>query len=570
MKISVLKRIITSVLMLTVLISSTALNANGADSVSIVLGVGETYTLPEQAASEYIIGDESVIAVGTKSVVALKAGSSTLSYKGYNSKLYNYSVRVNPAPSSIKLNYGSKTLYTNKSLKLKYTLSAGSSGAVSFKSSNKKIASVSPDGTVFAKTKGTVTVTASTYNGKTASCKITIKQAVTQINMSVQRIALPKKTKFKLKATVNSGAVSKSYKWKSSNKKVATVKGSGKNAVISTKKQGKATITVKSSNGTKQTCTVNVTSTKTTDSLEKQINSQPLYKEKTGLVALDKLVKKISKKIFKKGYSTYDKVKAIYDYEIKNFTYGHAFLSTKQSKAAYSNKKNRVYSSYFDSSIVDMAYASLVTNTGVCDNYAAVFVVMTRAIGLDTYTVGGLTTKAGGGWTGHAWNNMLVNGKYIVFDAQVEDNISNGGKIYYYRFAKKENEVKNNYKYSNRDAEVKAFNHFKSAGEGGFSINIKLTGDGKTVSKKCVWSKDKSFFGGYNTVDLDVGAYFGDVDYSIEVISGSGGYYIDGDSKNYKKNALYCIDKFEGTLDAIQLFGFTITDAGSGCTFELY
>ncbi|MCH5298888.1 MAG: Ig-like domain-containing protein [Ruminococcus sp.] len=574
MKLRFLKRLVTTVLILTVLISSTALNANGADSVSIVLGVGETYTLPVKTDSEYTIGDTGVIGVSTKTVTALKAGVSTLSYKGTDSKMYTYSFKVNSAPSAIKLNCKSKTLYTNESLNLKYTLSAGSSGSVSFKSSNKKIASVSPDGRVFAKKKGNVTITASTYNGKTASCKIKIKQSVVRIDMSRQRIALPKKTKFKLKATVNSGAVSKSYKWKSSNKKVATVKGNGKSAVISTKKQGKAIITVKASNGTKQTCTVNVTSTKTTDSMEKQINSQPLYKEKTGFVALDKLVNKISKKIFKKGYSTYDKVKAIYDYEIKNFTYGHASLSTKQAKAAYSNSKNRLYTAYCDSDIADRAYASLLTNTGVCNDYAAVFVVMTRAIGLDTYSVGGLTTMAGGGWTGHEWNNMLVNGKYIVFDAQVEDNIANGGRINYYRFAKKENEVKNNYKYGGREAEIKAFKHFKAADD--FSIKLTLTSGNKSSTKEYVWKYDvKRFLQGYiywahNFIDVDLGVYDDDiVNYSIEILKGSGAYYISGDSKNYKTDTVYCIDKFEGSLKAYELYELLeISDADSGCAFE--
>lgn len=567
MNLSAFKKLITFTLILTVLFSSTVLNVNGAEPNSIVLGVGETYTLPK-INSEYTVEDPSLISVSGKTVTALKTGKSELSYKGTDGKIYKYSFKINSAPSSIHLNYSSKTLYTNKSLNLKYKLSSGSSGSVSFKSSNKKIASVSSDGKVFAKKRGNVTVTASTYNGKTATCKIKINQSVVQIRMSRQRIALPKKAKFKLKATVNSKAVSKSYKWKSSNKKVATVKGKGKSAVIYTKKSGKATITVKASNGKKQTCKVNVTTTKTTDRIAKQINSQPLYKEKTGFVALDKLVKKISKKIFKKGYSTYDKVKAIYDYEIKHFTYGLSFLSSKQSKSAYSNRKNRIYNAYYDENIADMAYTSLVTNVGVCDNYAAVFTVMTRAIGLDTYSVGGQTTKAGGGWTGHAWNNIIVNGRYIVFDAQVEDNIAGGGKINYYRFAKTEKEVKNNYKYSHREAEIQSFNHFKSIGD--FSIKLSLNYNGKTVSKKYVWKLTNSNFPNYNRINIGLGSYYGNVNYSIKVLKGSGGYYINGDSKNYKDNSLYYIDKFEGTLKSNQLFGYTITDRNSGCIFELF
>ena len=544
--------------------------ANGADAESIVLGVGETFTLPVKADSGYTIGDTELISVSKKTVTALKTGTSELSYKGTDGKNYNYSFQVNSAPTSINLNLKSKTLYTNKSLKLKYTLPAESSGAVKFRSSDKKIASVTPDGTVFAKKEGSVTVTATTYNNKTASCKIKVKQDVAQIKMSRQRIALPKKTTYKISATVNSGAVSKSYKWKSSNKKVATVKGSGKSAVISTKKAGKTNITVTAANGKKQTCTVNVTSTKTTDSIAKQINSQPLYKEKTGLVALDKLVDKIFKKIFKKGYTTYDKVKAIYDYEIKHFTYGFTFLSDKKIKSMKSSK-NRKYNAYYDKNMVEMAYKTLTSNVGVCDNYAAVFMVMTRAIGLDTYSVGGLTTKAGGGWTGHAWNNMLVNGRYIVFDPQVEDNIANGGKIYYYRFAKTENEVKNNYQYIGRENDIRSFNHFKDAGD--FTIRLNLSYGGKTVSKKYVWKyKQGDFWGNYvdyDTVKVNLGSYYGNVDYSIDVLKGCGGYCISGDKKNYKESCVYWNDKIAGTIYVDESVTYTILDENSGRAFEI-
>ncbi len=558
------KSIITFILAAFLVFSTCALNAAADTRDQLFLGEGETFTLPFEAQSEYNIGDPSVISVDGKTVTALKTGRSTLNYTGVDGEVYLYAIIVNQAPSSIKLNCSKKTLYTNKSFDLHYGIPAGTSSAVTFKSSNKKAVSVSPNGKVFAKKKGSYTVTASTYNGKTAQCRVTVKQAVSRIDLSRQRIALSVKGKYKLKAFVNSKAVSKSYKWKSSNKKVASVKGKGKSAVITAKKKGKAVITVKASSGVKQSCIVNVTSTKTSDSMAKQINSQPLYKEKTGFKALDKLVNKIFKKIFKKGYSTYDKVKAIYDYEIKKFDYGHSFLNSKQASKAYS-KDDRIYKSGYDSYIAGRAYTTLVTNIGVCTDYAAVFTVMTRALGLDTYSVGGTTTKAGGGWTGHDWNNMIINGKYIVFDAQVEDNISEsmGGSINYYRFAKKKNEVKNNYKYRGRENSIRSYKHFKSVNDEKFSIKLELNYGGKTMSKQYVWKLNGNF--AYNTINLDLGSYEGKVKYKIKVLNGGGSYYLSGDGDNY--SGYYSISTFEGETDAYSLSVMALADRYSGRSF---
>ena len=84
-------------------------------------------------------------------------------------------------------------------------------------------------------------------------------------------------------------------------------------------------------------------------------------------------------------------------------------------------------------------------HVGVCDDYTAAFVFMTRAIGLESYYQSGQTHKASGGYTGHAWCVMLIDGTQYVFDPQVEDNIAGGGKISYQRFCKTYDEVAGKY-----------------------------------------------------------------------------------------------------------------------------
>ena len=132
--------------------------------------------------------------------------------------------------------------------------------------------------------------------------------------------------------------------------------------------------------------------------------------------------------------TTYDKVKACYDYLIKNCSYGH-------------NETMMEYIDYYfyGYSYEVSTYGILKGKIGVCDDYSAAFATMMQAIGLNCYVVGGQTNLASGGYTGHAWCEMNLNGTIYVFDPQVEDNIAKGGAIKYYRSGKTYDQVKNKY-----------------------------------------------------------------------------------------------------------------------------
>lgn len=282
------------------------------------------------------------------------------------------------------------------------------------------------------------------------------------VDLPVRHINLPVGGKFTLTAYADSD---KHVTWKSSDTNVATVSSSGLNASVRAKKTGKANVTVTLSSGVKAVCTVDVTSTKTSDSLKAQINSLPLYPIKTGYVALDNKVESVFKKIFKSGYTTYDKVKAVYDYEIDNFTYEYIGMTQKQQKDFYDNPDNHELWSYYDSSLAARAYATLMNNKGVCYNYAAVFTVMMRAIGLECFSIDGISTYdvARTKWDVHTWNNIIINGRFLLFDAQVDDNIlKNIGYKLYERFGMNESDAKLDYKYKNDDrlVDLSNFNYF--------------------------------------------------------------------------------------------------------------
>ena len=97
---------------------------------------------------------------------------------GFNSKGWSKKYVYNP-PKSIKLNKTSAYIGKKESVTLKYTLSAGSTSTVTWSSSNKNVATVS-GGKVTAKGAGATTITATTANGKKATCKVTVINGVRQ------------------------------------------------------------------------------------------------------------------------------------------------------------------------------------------------------------------------------------------------------------------------------------------------------------------------------------------------------------------------------------------------------
>ena len=169
-------------------------------------------------------------------------------------------------------------------------------------------------------------------------------------------------------------------------------------------------------------------------SLEKLINSQTLNPFRSDFTPAYEEIDKVFASIFKDGMTTYDKVKACYDYLIKNCSYGQ-----NQAMDEY------LYYYFYGYSYEVRTYGILKGKIGVCDDYSAAFATMMQAIGLNCYVVGGQTAKSGGGYTGHAWCEMNLNGTIYVFDPQVEDNIAKGGAIKYYRFGKTYDQVPGKY-----------------------------------------------------------------------------------------------------------------------------
>ena len=160
--------------------------------------------------------------------------------------------------AKVELNKSKATLLTGKTLTLKATVLPETleDKSVTWKSSNKKVATVSSKGKVKGIKAGTATITCtSKATGETAKCKITVINGTVTLNKT--ELFVEKGTKKSLKATVTPTTLEdKSVTWTSSNKKIATVSSTGK---VKGVKYGTAIITCTSkATGAKATCTVTV------------------------------------------------------------------------------------------------------------------------------------------------------------------------------------------------------------------------------------------------------------------------------------------------------------------------
>lgn len=170
-------------------------------------------------------------------------------------------VTVKNAPTSVSLNKTSLTLGKGETFDLNSKLPSGTASySVKYSSNNTKVATVKEaGGLVTANSEGTATITAKTYNGKTATCKVTVKKAPSKVTLSDTKVTLKVGQTYAIYEYTNSGSYANSFTWSSSNTGVATVaKGNGNIAKIKAVSKGTAKITIRTYNGKTATCKVTV------------------------------------------------------------------------------------------------------------------------------------------------------------------------------------------------------------------------------------------------------------------------------------------------------------------------
>lgn len=161
------------------------------------------------------------------------------------------------------------TMYTGKKLTLKAKVNPAnaSNKALTWKSSNTKVAKVASNGVVTGVKAGTVKITATAKDGsrKSATCTVTVRQSVSKITLSKTNVVLPKKgSSYNVRVTVapknayNKNVAVKSAKTKVAKVSASTVK-SGKTVKITAVKKGTTKVVFTAKDGSKKSATCKVT-----------------------------------------------------------------------------------------------------------------------------------------------------------------------------------------------------------------------------------------------------------------------------------------------------------------------
>ena len=191
-------------------------------------------------------------------IKAVATGSATITVTSESGKKATCKVTVVKKAvkaTKVTIKKTSKTMNVGDVKQLKVTLKpSGTTDTVTFKSSKKSVISVEKNGVLTAKKPGKAKITV-TAGKKKATITITVKQPATTVKLNKTSATIKKGKTLKLKATLTPKNSTDTLTFKSSKKSVATV---NKNGVVTAKKKGKATITVKTSSGKTAKCKITV------------------------------------------------------------------------------------------------------------------------------------------------------------------------------------------------------------------------------------------------------------------------------------------------------------------------
>ncbi len=242
--------------------------------------------------------------------------------------------------------------------------------------------------------------------------------------------------------------------------------------------------------------------------LQQVINAQTLHPTATGIGELDTLVEGVLAQILPANATNYEKLDAIYRYILTECSHGNGEVDLGKAVKLAGNK---VFRSAGDLLFSYEAYQMLTEKQGVSDHYAALFYVLTRGAGFDSYAVTGELNGRS-----HVWNNVRIDGKLYAFDTYTttapQFAVADGGL--------------SGYSYQNRDKDMAAQCGFQAADT--FTVKLTLIDDTGTTEKEFTWSM-ADMRGGTanfmkNTPNLIRAK--GIVTYTLTVTGGSGSFLL--------------------------------------------
>ena len=212
---------------------------------------------------------------------------------------------------------------------------------------------------------------------------------------------------------------------------------------------------------------------------------------KTHNKLLKEKINEILTKIITPGMTAYEKELAIHDYIIDNCQYDLGLGRTGISSESYN------------------AYGALCLKKAVCEGYAEAAMLLLTRSGVDSIIITGMSQGVG-----HAWNMVLIDGKYYHLDITWDDPVMKNGEMVktYHYFNLSDNSIGSSHVWNNTEypeCEAVDFNYYTYnqlvvASQNEFvktSVDLVRSGESKITLK----------ISNYNTTDFNIYTAVGDI-----------------------------------------------------------
>lgn len=168
--------------------------------------------------------------------------------------------------------------------------------------------------------------------------------------------------------------------------------------------------------------------------MKELLNAEPLYPQTTGYPEVDALLNEIFAPYAEAD--TYTRVKVAYDWTVREIDFSWAPYSQNWAPAydCFAVIHDLEYTEGLQEAmpfeIVNRSYHALTHHQGVCYDYASLFAVMARYIGLESYVHTGpfvFEEGYGNGSGHHGWTEVILSGTSYIFDPQRDYRMSANG-----------------------------------------------------------------------------------------------------------------------------------------------
>ncbi len=261
----------------SIIFMETSISMNAQE---MTMGVSENRTLqvsvrPDLADNNVIwsSSDPDVVSVKDGKLTANAEGTAVITASESTGKTAQCKVTVKEEPSGVLLSSGSVTLGYCESWYLTARTPDGDDlFGVTYTSSDPSVASVSivdEKCRISSHKTGTAVVTAKSYNGKTASCNVTVKEAPKSISFNKTGITIGVGERATISSAVNAGAASSARTYVSSDSDIVQIVPSSWDCTFVGLSEGTAEITVRTYDGKSAKCKVVVKAPPVFVSMEK-------------------------------------------------------------------------------------------------------------------------------------------------------------------------------------------------------------------------------------------------------------------------------------------------------------